>query len=360
MKTRSSYLSDYLIAFAVIVCTLALLAGLAVVLTGFRWQKAGRTIEVDFPDVAGIHRHSQVRYAGAPAGAVIGLRHLTREERLASANPRNAVRVTLSLRDDVPPIPQDVTAALGSDTLLSEKFIALDAGTAGAPPLADGAIIQGQPTPTFDDLIRSGGLLVSALQEMLPEVKTQLSNLLPKIAAISDAGKKLAEDGHGLLAKADTLIENLNALTRSGTDFVGDAKKLVTKTSDIIETNEAALEKSIQELPGVLDRLDALLARSQSLLSSNEKDLSATIRDLRLVMQDMRVAAVHTKTLMRTLAGGRPTRLIWTTNVDRAPTDEEILKSSRQPAPARIEPAQTKSQKPGAATGSRDAPRKSR
>ena len=163
MKPRN-YFSDYLIAFVVIVGAVALLAGLAFALTGYQWQKPGRTLLVDFPDVAGIHRHSQVRYAGAPAGAVVGLRHLTTEERLKNANPKNAVRITVSLHEGVPPIPDDVTAVLGSDTLLSEKFIALDAGTAGGPLLAEGAVIQGQPSPTFDDVMRGGGALIHVLE----------------------------------------------------------------------------------------------------------------------------------------------------------------------------------------------------
>ena len=73
MKTRPSYFSDYLIALVVILCTLVLLGALAMTLTGFRLTKPGRTLQLDFPDVAGIHQHSQVRYAGAPAGSVIAI-----------------------------------------------------------------------------------------------------------------------------------------------------------------------------------------------------------------------------------------------------------------------------------------------
>jgi phospholipid/cholesterol/gamma-HCH transport system substrate-binding protein len=349
VKTRPSYFSDYLIALVVIVCTLALLGALAMTLTGFRLGKPGRTLQIDFPDVAGIHQHSQVRYAGAPAGAVVSVRHLTSEERMANANPANAVRVTVSLDEDVPPIPADVTAALGADTLLSEKFIGLSAGAAAAPRLPDGAVIQGIPQPTFDDLVRGGADVFATLNQMMPEVKARMDELLPKLAGISDAAGQVSEDAKDLFAKASKLMDNLVALSDSGkqlldgdakkllgsaNEIAGDAKLLVGGANKLFQDHEADLKKTLTELPQVIDNLDSLLSRTQGLLTSNEKDLTATIRDLRLMMQDMRVIAIHAKTLTATLANGRPTRLIWTRDDEPPPSDAELLRGQAKPAPA--------------------------
>jgi phospholipid/cholesterol/gamma-HCH transport system substrate-binding protein len=348
VKTRPSYFSDYLIAVVVILCTVVLLGALAMTLTGFRLTKPSRTLQMDFPDVAGIHQHSQVRYAGAPAGAVVSLRHLTAEERLANANPANAVRITVSLEDGVPAIPADVTAALGADTLLSEKFIGLSAGTAGGPRLADGAVIQGIPQPTFDDLVRSGADVFGTFNKMMPEVKARMDELLPKLAGISDAARKVTDDLPKLFAKANTLMDNLVTLSNSGNELInGDAKKLIGSASEIagdaktligganrlLTQHEADLNKTLTELPGVLDHIDSLLGRTQGLLTSNEKDLTATIRDLRLMMQDLRVIAVHAKTLTATLANGHPTRLIWTKGDEPPPSDAEVLRGHVKPAP---------------------------
>ncbi|OAI56469.1 hypothetical protein AYO49_04270 [Verrucomicrobiaceae bacterium SCGC AG-212-N21] len=347
MKTRPSYFSDYVIAFTVIVCTLVLLGALAATLTGFRWKKPTRTLQVDFPDVAGIHQHSQVRYAGAPAGSVVSLRHLTQEERLANANPANAVRVTVALDDDVPPIPGDVVVVLGADTLLSEKFIGISAGSAGGTLLAEGATVQGIAQPTFDDLIRGGADVFGVLKTMLPAVKKQMDDLLPKLASISDAGDKVAEDAKALFAKASTLMDNLVKLSGSGEEVIGDAKALLGNANEVagdakqligaanklLQDNRADLEKTLDELPVVLDHLDDLLGRAQGVLTSNEKELGATIRDMRVVMQEMRVTAVHAKKVMATLANGRPTKLIWTRDGEPAATDEEILRERQRQAP---------------------------
>src|SRR5881392_1936180 len=124
-------LSDYLVALSVIACSVVLLGALTIALSGYRLKKPTRTLQIDYEDVTGIKLHSEVRYAGAPAGRVIAMRHLSREQREAGTNKRNAVRVTVSLANEIPPLPADIIATLSSDTMLSPGFVALSAGTPG-------------------------------------------------------------------------------------------------------------------------------------------------------------------------------------------------------------------------------------
>ena len=104
--------SDYIVALAVIACSLVLLGALTIALSGYRLKKPARTLQIDYEDVTGIKLHSEVRYAGAPAGRVIAMRHLSATERGASTNKRDAVRVTVSLDDKIPPLPADVRACV--------------------------------------------------------------------------------------------------------------------------------------------------------------------------------------------------------------------------------------------------------
>jgi ABC-type transporter Mla subunit MlaD len=101
-----------------------LLAALTIALSGYRLKKPTRTLQIDYEDVTGIKVHSEVRYAGAPAGRVIAMRHLTAKERESCPNKKDAVRVTVSLDDGIPPLPTDVMATLSSDTMLAPKFVA--------------------------------------------------------------------------------------------------------------------------------------------------------------------------------------------------------------------------------------------
>src|SRR4029434_11028253 len=114
-------LSDYIVAISVIACSVVLLAALTIALSGYRLKKPTRTLQINYEDVTGVKVNSEVRYAGAPAGRVIAMRHLTAKEREASANEKDAVRVTVSLDEEIPPLPADITATLSSDTMLSPK-----------------------------------------------------------------------------------------------------------------------------------------------------------------------------------------------------------------------------------------------
>src|SRR5881628_3562529 len=107
-------LSDYFVALFVIACSVVLLGALTFALTGRQLKKPTRTLQINYEDVTGIKVNSEVRYAGAPAGRVIAMHHLTAQEREASANKLDAVRVTVSLDEKIPALPTDVTATLSS------------------------------------------------------------------------------------------------------------------------------------------------------------------------------------------------------------------------------------------------------
>src|SRR5207237_2188320 len=141
--TMKRNVSAYLVALFVIACSIVLLAALTFALSGYRLKKPTRVLQINYEDVTGIKVNSEVRYAGAPAGRVIAMRHLTAQEREASANKKDAVRVTVSLNEGIPPLPVDVTATLSSDTMLSPKFVALSAGTPGGQTLPNNAEIEG-------------------------------------------------------------------------------------------------------------------------------------------------------------------------------------------------------------------------
>src|SRR5260370_19855782 len=132
-------LSDYIVALAVIACSLVLLGALTIALSGYRLKKPERTLQINYEDVTGIKVHSEVRYAGAPAGRVIAMRHLNAAERGASENKKDAVRVTISLDEGDLPLPSDAIATLSSDTLPARKFLPLRAGTTVARTLDNNA-----------------------------------------------------------------------------------------------------------------------------------------------------------------------------------------------------------------------------
>src|SRR5437868_7759294 len=170
-------LSDYLVALSVIVCSAVLLGALTFALSGYRLKKPTRTLQINYEDVTGIKVHSEVRYAGAPAGRVIAMRHLTAAERAKSKNKKDAVRVTVSLNDGIPPLPTDVTATLSSDTMLSPKFVALTAGTPGGQTLANNAAIEGHPAYGLEQITAAAGPLFENANKLLNNLNVTVTNL---------------------------------------------------------------------------------------------------------------------------------------------------------------------------------------
>src|SRR6266702_2322076 len=185
-------LSDYIVAISVIVCSIILLAALTIALSGYRLKKPKRTLQINYEDVTGIKVHSEVRYAGAPAGRVIAMRHLTAAERASSANKKDAVRITISLDKNVPALPADVAATLSSDTLLAPNFVALSAGTPGGKTLANNSAIEGHPaygieqiTAAAGPLFENANRLLDNLNGTVTSLKGDLAQFTPKLGPLA-------------------------------------------------------------------------------------------------------------------------------------------------------------------------------
>src|SRR6266498_2320690 len=224
-------LSDYFVAISVILCSLVLLGALTFALSGYRLKKPKRTLQINYEDVTGIKVNSEVRYAGAPAGRVIAMRHLTAKEREASPNKKDAVRVTVSVDEDIPPLPTDVIATLSSDTLLenANKLLDnlnttvtglkgdLDQFTPKLGPLADSLKVDVDNLQNVitnlegvakgaDKLFGTADTFISSTDKQLQEQLKQLHVVLLNLKVVTTYAKALVE----------TLAEKPNRVIFSG------------------------------------------------------------------------------------------------------------------------------------------------
>lgn len=301
-------LSDYLVALVVIACSLVLLAALTLALSGYQLKKPSRTLEIDYRDIAGIHLASELRYAGAPAGHVIAIRHLTAAERNAAKDEaqQNAVRVTVNINENVPPLPADVQASIGSDTLLSDKFIALSAGSPTAPGLASAAVIQGQSGGNIDQLLQNAGPLFQKASDLLAGLQGDLKELMPKLSSTLDSAQKSVASVQGLVNNANSLV-----------------------------ADNGSLRQAVDNLKSVEGDLDDLLKKAGGFVGNTDRDLGARMKELAVVLQNLKVATTHLKALAQSL-GEKPSRLIFSGKPAKLQSEEAILKSS-QPLPAKTQ-----------------------
>ncbi len=301
-------LSDYFVALSVIVCSAILLAALTMALTGFSLKKPTRTLQVDFEDVTGVKLHSEVRYAGALAGRVIAMRHLTSEQREAGENKRKAVRVTVSLLDEIPPLPADVVATLSSDTMLSPSFVALSAGTPGGETLANNAIIDGHPAYGIPQIAAAAGPLIDNANKLIDSlnatagnlnttvtsVRTNFDDFLPKISPVLDTAKTDLEELQRIIKGLDDVEKNANDVLKNANGLFDNAGKFVGST-----------DKQIQE----------------------------QMKELRVILLNLKVVSTHAKAITESL-GEKPSRIIFSGKTQKLTPESEILKS-KEPVPAK-------------------------
>ena len=291
---KRSNFADFLVALFVIVCSVVLLAALTFALSGYRLKKPARTLQINYEDVTGIKVNSEVRYAGAPAGRVIAMRHLTAQEREASGNKKDAVRVTASLDEKIPPLPRDVTATLSSDTLLSPKFVALSAGTPGGQTLANNAAIEGHPAYGIEQITAAAGPLFENANKLLDNLnvtvtglKTDLGEFTPKLGPLADSLKIDADN-------LQNVVTNLDNLTKGA---------------------------------------DTVLGKADHFISTTDKQLQEQLKQLHVTLLNLKVVTTYAKALLETLAQ-KPNRIIFSGKPATLTPEGEILKSSK-PLPAR-------------------------
>jgi ABC-type transporter Mla subunit MlaD len=287
-------LSDYFVALFVIVCSVVLLAALTFALSGYHLKKPTRTLQINYEDVTGIKVNSEVRYAGAPAGRVIGMRHLSAQEREASANKKDSVRVTVSLDEEIPPLPADVTATLSSDTMLSPKFVALSAGTPGGQTLANNAAIEGHPAYGLEQITAAAG---------------------------------------PLFENANKLLDNLNGTVTGLKGNLDDFLPKLGPLADSLKLDVDNLQNVITNLDGVAKGADKVFGTADSFISSTDKQLQEQLKQLHVTLLNLKVVTTYAKELVETLAQ-KPNRIIFSGKPAALTPESEILKSSK-PLPAR-------------------------
>ena len=291
---KRSNLSDYVVALFVVVCSIVLLAALTFALSGYRLKKPTRTLQINYEDVTGVKVNSEVRYAGAPAGRVIAMRHLTAQEREANANKKDAVRVTVSLDEGIPPLPTDVTATLSSDTMLSPKFVALSAGTPGGETLANNASIEGYPAYGLEQITAAAGPLFENANKLLNDLSVTVT---------------------GLRKDLDEFTPKLGPL------------------ADSLKMDVDHLQNVITNLEGVAKGADSLFGTADTFIKTTDKQLQEQLKQLHVTLLNLKVVTTYAKALVETLAQ-KPNRIIFSGKPATLTPEGEILRSSK-PLPAR-------------------------
>jgi len=323
---KSKNWSQYFVSFVVIGCSLLLLAALTFAISGHHFGKKGRTLEIEFKDATGVKLHSTVRYAGARAGSVVGIRYLTPTEREEAGKRDFAVRVTVQLEDDVPALASDTKASISSETILGEKFVALSVGSPNAEPLPDGSVIQGHSMSGIESMTQSLETTAAAATELLQKFSGDYPQLLTNLTRVLNSGEVLLSTTTNLVTDAQGAIADVrNTLKKVDNTVAGVGPGA---SNFVAEATAAATN-----LSRTLDNTHAITADLRLFMTNQFlANLDRTMKNLTSVLAQAEITLEYAKILSARLAE-KPSRLIWQMRTNPIPSEEEIKQGLTAPPP---------------------------
>ncbi len=282
METKSNYV--LIGAFTIAVSVFGLLFALWA--AKYASDRSWQNYAVVFNEpVTGLSEGSSVQYNGIAVGTVTGLQ-------LAPEDPR---QVVAELRLDArAPVRTDTRARLSMTSLTGAPIIQLTGGSPELPRLIDVSerdipIILTEPS-ALQNIADTANRLVERMDQVLSEENVErISQTMANIEQATGSLADSREDIQGLLAAARSASERL--------------EETLGTTNQTIQTIDREL---VQELPGMVARLDATLAKFDSaadgadaILNENRAaihsfandglaQLGPTLSELRALTRDLR------------------------------------------------------------------------
>jgi phospholipid/cholesterol/gamma-HCH transport system substrate-binding protein len=257
-----------------------------------------RTATAVFSDIGDLASGAQVQLADVPVGSVshIGL-------------DGNKAKITLTFNNGVH-IPADVSAAIDRTTILGDQFVELQvpkgqtgAGAAGAPQLADHAVIRRTTTtPDVEQFIQAGSEVFGAVStteleqiiaaggEGFTGSEASLKAFLNDLSTVATGYANHTSE----ITQAVTSLNTLSATLAPNSSANAQALTTLSKTVAILAQNSTQFETLLSSLnnlsiqgrsiietyyPQIVTQLNTLEAVSAQ-LSEHQADLAGILEEL--------------------------------------------------------------------------------
>ncbi|HEV7271674.1 MlaD family protein [Pseudoxanthomonas sp.] len=282
METRANYV--LIGAFTLIIAAALLLFGLWA--AKYSSERTWQEYQVVFREaVTGLSVGSPVQYNGIAVGSITKLS-------LAPNDPRQVIaRIRV---ESYTPVKTDTRAKLAITSLTGPTIIQLSGGTPQAPSLTsvdsrEAPVIQTAPS-ALQNITDTANRIVERLDQMLSD---------KNVASITATLENLEAMSTSLASRED----GVEALIVSARDAAQNLDRTLTTTNGAIERLDKNL---VQELPGILDKLettlgkldsaagnaDAILGENRAAINSFASDglgqLGPTLTELRGLVRDLR------------------------------------------------------------------------
>ncbi|OJG06090.1 mce related protein [Pseudonocardia autotrophica] len=243
----------------------------------------GLVMIAEFADASPLLVGNEVKVQGAPVGEV------------AAMDAENGVaRVTLRIDSAGLPVHQDARATIRPVSLLGERFVDLDRGSASAPVLPQGGAIPVSQTVTNTDLDQILNSIDDPTGESLAMLVTTLGDGLQGNGANADASIRA-------LTPALTDTDAFASVLRDQNDLLNGLVDKVTPVAEALAADDGK-------------KLDAVVASADQVLKATadkQQQLDATIAELPAAFTSARTTLDHVTgtadATTPTLSGLRPT-----------------------------------------------------
>jgi len=347
-----------------------LLGALVFAVSGDPWRKPHLHFSVDFTDITGMHRNTDVLFAGDKIGTVTRIEHLVPADRLIQSN---TVRVHVEVFEPTP-IPAKVKVMISAASMLGEKHIALIRLDDEEGLLADGAKLTSSSLGSLLEMMLPGGDAIFAnIRDITTDLKKitgplgqgdatqQITDSLANIEAFTQELKttfagdgKTPGFGQKINAVADKLEDTAIGIQELVKGPKGAADKGLANRADAIFANLESFSKELNQTmagtpggkPGLKTRIEDITTDLHKMLAGGdnasgpglEKHLDTTMRKINTLVEEMSALVIWGEYITGTLAE-KPSRLIFGSKENDVPTKEQIIEHMRRnhtPYPVRI------------------------
>lgn len=238
-------------------------------------------VDAAFTDASPLLVGNDVRLNGVKVGQVTGMRVVD-----------NHADVTMELYKNALPVHQNARFTIKPLTLLGERYVDLNPGSATAPELSDGAQIpvaqtgsavdldqalSGLDQPTSDSL----AALVGSLGTGADHNGTNIAKIVIELAPVMGDSTKLAQVLQQQNTTLGSLVTSLDRVVGGLATQDGQAMNSLVGASDSLlastATNEAAFRQMLAQLPGTLSAAQTTLSE----LAGTAQAAAPTLQALR-------------------------------------------------------------------------------
>ncbi len=278
---------------------IALLAAMATVMSscavlGFASACDGTEIIADFEQVGDLVENANVQSSDVEVGTVQKI----------ELDGWNA-RVTMCVNEEER-IPADARLVVRTTSLLGEKFVDIQAQSAGPPYLEDGALVgvdqTGKASELEDVFAKLAGVLGAGNLEQINKFTSAQANILRDNADELREVLSRLHDFTGTLAgrkeQIATSVDNLDSVAQT---ILGDQQVLEQFLASFAQSSQV-LNRQKEGLRRLLVALEDFTSISVRLLEQTEEGLDRQLRDLRPVLSTAVENSANVRETLQTLA----------------------------------------------------------